>query len=148
MVNLIVNVIASLIATLIGMGGMWLYHYKRRSDLIANQIEGFRNDVGAIKTEMENRFDGVNNRFDQVNNRFDQVTNEQNILLFEFSKLTDKQRGLSDKVSKIELASSIANKIREEIEEHEDKQIRTPDAATENDSTIEDLRSTILKSGL
>ena len=140
MESMIVGIIASLIATLIGMGGMWLYNYKRRSDLIANQIKGFRNDVGAIKAEMENRFDGVNNRFDGVNNRFDEMKNEQNILLFEFNKLTDRQKGLSDKVNKIELASSIVNKITEAIEEHED----TPNTESEKYSTIGDLMSTVV----
>jgi predicted nuclease with TOPRIM domain len=44
-----------------------------RTTEILNYLSAISREVGALRTEMQNRFEEVNGRFDEVNGRFEEV---------------------------------------------------------------------------
>ena len=49
----ILSILASLIATGIGITGAWFYNRKRRIDETINQIERLRNDIKAVNNDIK-----------------------------------------------------------------------------------------------
>lgn len=72
----ILSILASLIATGIGITGAWFYNRKRRSDETANQIERLINDIKAVNDQMTNGFEKTALETETVIHLFDSTKKE------------------------------------------------------------------------
>ena len=126
--DILLSIGTSLAATVIGAIFAWILSQKRQINKVNNEIERISNDVKNINDQMVNSFNQVNNRFDEMNNRFDQVDNEKTALRFEFSKLTDVQKGLDERVEgmKTEFTSSLLETVANVVRDDENKKRSAP----------------------
>ena len=120
LVGVLVGIFSSLVATGISILGMWLYNRKRRSDAVANEIEGLKNEVNTLRGRMDNNFENVNNRFDKV-------SIDREFLFLEVKKLTNKQEGLKKEVENVKRYSGLFLKdLRNASQEQKDKSADDP----------------------
>ena len=125
--DIVVSIGTSLAATGIGALVAWILSQRRQFEKIKNEIERISNEVKNINGQIVNSFNQVNNRFDQMNNRFDQVENEKKALHFEFSRLTDEQKGLNERVEvmKSEFTTTVLKAYADVVKAHDADQRQT-----------------------
>ena len=121
MIDMLVDIVPSLIATGLVILFMWIYNRKRESDKKASEFQSLINGISSLSASMENRFVQVENRFDQVNNRFDQVNNENEALRIDFRKLADTQEVLKNDIDNItnQFLKTMLQKTQDILENYE-----------------------------
>ena len=70
------SILASLIATILGGLGMWIYQRIFRNNEFANDIKLLKDEIHIIQQNLENGFERVNIRFDRVNVDYNRITQE------------------------------------------------------------------------
>ena len=104
----IFSILASLIATGIGITGAWWYNRKRRIDETINQIERLRNDIKAVNDQMVNGFEKTALETEAVISLFDSTKKEM--------EQAHKEIALSQK----EFYQSIIDRLQAETVKYEE----------------------------
>ena len=104
----IFSILASLIATGIGITGAWWYNRKRRIDETINQIERLRNDIKAVNDQMVNGFEKT------------ALETEAVISLFDSTKKEMEQAHKDIALSQKEFYQSIIDRLQAETVKYEE----------------------------
>ena len=104
----ILSILASLIATGIGITGAWFYNRKRRIDETTNQIERLRNDIKAVNDQMANGFEKT------------ALETETVISLFDATKKEMEQAHKEIALSQKEFYQSIIDRLQAETVKYEE----------------------------
>ena len=104
----ILSILASLIATGIGITGAWFYNRKRRIDETINQIERLRNDIKAVNDQMVNGFEKT------------ALETEAVISLFDSTKKEMEQAHKDIALSQKEFYQSIIDRLQAETVKYEE----------------------------
>ena len=121
----ILSILASLIATGIGITGAWFYNRKRRSDETANQIERLIIDIKAVNDQMANGFEKT------------ALETETVVSLFDATKKEMEQAHKDIALSQKEFYQSIIDRLQAETVKYEELRQQV----SENKNLIERMLS-------